>query len=294
MEYMKVKTILSRTKDTGWFGTSYNMNLYRGCTHGCIYCDSRSECYQNPDFGTIYAKQDALKILRDELRRKVRPGVVGTGSMSDPYNPREKDLLLSAHSLELLNAFEFGVAIATKSDLICRDIPVLQDIAKHSPVICKLTITCADDDTARKLEPYAPPSSRRFDALEKLCGAGLFSGILLMPLLPYINDTEENIRTIVTRARDCGARFIYPSFGVTQRAGQREYFHNALERLYPGMAARYMKRYGMDYHCAVPHAGTLYRNFAALCDEYGLLYKMPDIISASTQPYSSIQLSFFQ
>ena len=129
MEYIPAKTIVNRTKDPGWFGTEYNMNIYRGCCHGCIYCDSRSDCYRNDDFDQVKAKADALRIIRDDLARKANPGVVATGSMSDPYNPFERDLLLTRRALILLEAYGFGAAIATKSDLITRDIDMGRIIA---------------------------------------------------------------------------------------------------------------------------------------------------------------------
>ena len=141
MQTVPAKTIVTRCKSTGWFGYAYNMNIYRGCCHGCIYCDSRSDCYRIDDFDTVRAKENALAVIRDDLRRKVRTGVVGTGAMSDPYNPFEAGELLTRHALELLNAFGFGVGIATKSDLILRDIDILQEIRTQSPVIAKLTVT---------------------------------------------------------------------------------------------------------------------------------------------------------
>ena len=185
MEYVPAKTIVTRTKSTAWFGIDYNMNIYRGCCHGCIYCDSRSACYQIDHFDTVRAKEDALRIIRDDLRRKVKTGVVGTGAMSDPYNPFEKKEELTKHALQLVDAFGFGAAIATKSDLILRDIDILSDIKEHSPVLCKITITAAGDGLASKLEPGVCPSSARFEAVKMLSEAGIFTGILLMPVLPF-------------------------------------------------------------------------------------------------------------
>ncbi len=159
MEYIPAKTIITRSKRPEyWFGTEYNMNIYKGCCHGCIYCDSRSNCYGVEAFDTVRAKENALEIIRDELRRKTKRGVIATGAMSDPYNPFEEKLLLTRHALELCNAFEFGVAIATKSTLLERDIDVLCDIKEHSPVLCKVTITTCDDSLAKKLEPGVNPS----------------------------------------------------------------------------------------------------------------------------------------
>lgn len=221
-----------------WFGTDYNMNIYRGCCHGCIYCDSRSECYHIDRFDTVRAKENTLQIIRDDLQHKAKTGVVGTGAMSDPYNPFEEKELLTRHALELLDAFGFGAAIATKSDLIIRDLDVLKGIQEHSPVLCKVTVTTLDDRLASKIEPHAPSSSRRLNAVERLAGAGIFTGILLMPVLPFLEDNEENILGIVRRAAECGARFIYPAFGVTLRQNQREYFLEKLEEAFPGKASR--------------------------------------------------------
>lgn len=295
MEYVPAKTIVTRTKTTEWFGMEYNMNIYRGCCHGCIYCDSRSACYGVEEFDRVRAKQDALKVIRDDLRRKIKPGVVGTGAMSDPYNPFEKDLELTRHALELLSAYQFGAAIATKSDLIVRDIDLLREIAAQSPVICKLTVTAFDDVLAKKLEPHAPSSTRRFDAVARLRDADIFAGILLMPVLPFIEDTDENVMAIVRRAGECGARFIYPAFGMTTRQNQREWYLQKLEELFPseGLRARYEKKYGTNYQCTSPRARTLWKSFAAECDRLGILYHMKDIIGAYKMGYADNQLSFF-
>ena len=288
------KTIVTRTKKpAAWFGAEYNMNIYRGCSHGCIYCDSRSECYRNFDFDTVKVKEDALRIIRDELRKKARSGVISTGAMSDPYNPLEDELKLTRHSLELINAFGFGVAIDTKSPLVTRDIDILQDIRQHSPIIIKLTITTADDALCRKLEPNVAPSSERFAAIKTLADSGIYAGVLMMPLLPFINDTDENITAIVTKAHAAGARFIMPSFGMTLRQGNREYFYEQLDTLFPGLSAKYAARYGNKYVCTSPHARKLWANFRAQCDELGLLYKMSDITKHYRMGYAEKQLSLF-
>ena len=153
------RSIVIKNKSTAWFGTRYTMNIYRGCSHGCIYCDSRSECYGVQDFDTVRVKSDALAVIRNDLRSKTQSGVVATGSMSDPYNPFEKELQLTRHALELLDAYGFGAAVATKGTLITRDADILREIASHSPVLCKITVTTCDDALAAKLEPRAPSSS---------------------------------------------------------------------------------------------------------------------------------------
>ena len=293
MEYIKAKTILQKCKDSSWFGNDYNMNLYRGCCHGCIYCDSRSDCYQIEDFDKVRAKDNALMILRDELRRKVKTGVIGTGSMSDPYNPFERDERLTEKSLMLIDAYGFGITVITKSPLITRDIPLYKQIAEHSPVLCKMTITTADDKLSRLVEPRVAVSSERFDALARMSDEGVFTGITLMPVLPFIEDTEDNIRTIVRRAHECGVRCIYPAFGMTLRSGNREYFYQKLDESFPGLKDQYIRRYGNRYECPSPNAKKLWQVFTEECARYGILYEMKAIINAYKAGYEDGQLSFF-
>lgn len=295
MEYVPAKHLLHRSRSTEWFGTDHTMNIYRGCCHGCLYCDSRSDCYQIEGFDQVRVKTDALRILRDDLARKARPAFICTGSMSDPYNPFEVELQLTRHALELIDAYSCGVAAATKSDLIVRDIDILASIQSHSPVICKLTVTTTDDALAAKIEPGAPSPSRRLAALKKLSEAGLFAGVLLMPVLPFLEDSDENVLSVVEGAARAGAKFIYPALGVTMRQGQREYFLDGLERAFPGqgLKERYLRQYGDRYQCASPRARALWRVFTAACRERGILYDMKSIIRAATLGYGERQLTFF-
>lgn len=293
MEYVKAKTILQKTKSTEWFGADYNMNLYRGCCHGCIYCDSRSKCYGIEDFDKVRGKADCLKILRGELKRKVRTGVIGTGAMSDPYNPYERTELLTRHSLELIDAYEFGCAILSKSALIVRDTDLFLAIKEHSPMICKMTVTAADDNISRIAEPNVSPSSERFDALSRLSGAGLFTGIVMTPILPFIEDSAENILGTVRMGHEAGIKFIYADFGMTLREGNREYFYEKLDESFPGLREKYIARYKSSYECVCLNATALRRSFAEECERFGILYKMRDIVAASRKGYENSQLSFF-
>lgn len=295
MEYVPAKTIVTKTKTDAWFGMDYNMNIYRGCCHGCIYCDSRSDCYRIPDFDTVRVKQDALRVIRDDLRRKVKKGVIGTGSMSDPYNPFEKELLLTRHALELVNAFGFGIGIATKSDLIKRDIDVLSEIREHSPVLCKITVTTTEEELAAKIESGAPSPSRRLDAVASLAQAGLFTGILLMPVLPFLEDSEENITGVIRAAGQAGARFIYPAFGMTLRANQKLWYYEKLKKLFPqkDYVALYKNKYGTSYQCTSPNARKLWTVLTRECEKYKMLYRMKDIIHAYKAGYADGQMSLF-
>lgn len=197
--------------------------------------------------------------------------------MSDPYTPAEKSLKLMRYGLELINAYRFGVAIATKNTLVTRDIDVLQDISKRAPVIVSLTITTADDDLAKQVEPGSPSSSQRFETLKELSDAGIFCGVLMMPILPFINDTEENVLEIVRLAHQAGAKYVYAHMGLTLRNGQREFFYNHLDKNFPTLKEKYEKQYGLKYQANSPNSRRLYQVFKKECQRLGLLYKMEDI-----------------
>lgn len=294
MEFIQAKTIISGyASGHTWFGNNYTMNIYKGCCHGCIYCDSRSACYGVDRFDVVRAKENALAIIGRELKSKRRTGVIGTGAMSDPYNPLEKEYRLTRGALELINANKFGVSIATKSDLITRDIDVLRAIAKHSPILVKITVTTAEDELCQKLEPNVAVSSKRMAAIKELADNGIFTGLLLMPVLPFLEDTEENISAIVQLASENGAKFIYPAFGVTLRQNQRDWFYQKLDELFPALKQKYIRQYSNAYECHSPHAEPLWQLFIKECNKAGILYKMQDIIQAYKTGYDDRQLSLF-
>lgn len=295
MEYVPAKTILSGfTENDFWFAENYNMNIYRGCCHGCIYCDSRSECYRVTNFDEVRAKENALALLYRDIKSKRKKGVIGTGAMSDPYNPFEKELELTRGALKLINEFGFGIAIATKSPLVARDIDLLKKIKEHSPVLIKLTVTAWEDELSKKVEPNAAPSSRRFAAIKQLSENGIFTGLLMMPVLPFIEDTEENIKGIIRLAYENGARFIYPAFGVTLRQNQRDWYFEKLDLLFPGIKKKYLKEFGDAYECKSPNAEYLKAIFKDECTRLGLLYRMKDIVRAYRQGYEDRQLSLLE
>lgn len=294
MKLIPAKTIISGySANNPWFGSNYNMNIYKGCCHGCIYCDSRSECYHVENFDEVRAKENALAIIERELKSKRRTGVIGTGAMSDPYNVFEKEYCLTRGALSLINTYGFGSAIATKSNLITRDIDILKEIQRHSPVLIKITITTCDDKLCKRIEPDVSIASERFAAIRELSENGIFTGILLMPVLPFLEDNEENISGIIHGAHESGARFIYPAFGVTLRQNQREWYYKKLDALFPGLKQKYIKQYGSTYSCHSPEAGRLWQLFRKECDSHDILYKMEDIIKAYKQGYENIQLSLF-
>lgn len=295
MEWIKAKTILSSYKmQTQWFGTEYNINLYRGCSHGCIYCDSRSSCYHVDDFDRIRPKEGALDILEKELGSRRRKGVIAMGAMSDPYNPLEESLNLTGGALNLIDRSRFGLGLATKSNLVVRDIPLFQRISSHSPLLLKMTVTTMDESLASKIEPWVSRPIERIEALAELNSAGLFAGILLMPVLPFLEDNAENILAVIEAGHQAGVPFIYAGFGVTLRDNQRDWYYDQLDKHFPGMSFQYKRFFNDSYGCALPKVEALEALFQRECEARGILYKMDDIIRAYRKDYDKeSQLDLF-
>lgn len=297
MKYIEAKSIVSSYQgNNSWFGINYNMNIYKGCPHGCIYCDSRSECYGIEEFDAVRAKLNSTAIIRKDLKSKRKKGVVGTGAMSDPYNVFERKYEYTREALKLIDEFGFGIGIATKSSLITRDIDILKRIKTHSPVIIKITITTYDDKLCGKIEPNVSLSSKRFQALKMLSDEGIYAGILLMPILPFINDTEENIVNIVRKAYDNGAKFIFAyGMGLTLRGNQRDYYYEKLIKLFPEkkLVEQYVNGYGNSYECSSQNSRKLWSVFTKECNKYGILYKMNDIINDYKRGYYEEQIKWF-
>lgn len=295
MEFVKAKTILTKVKDgSEWYGVDYNMNLYRGCSHGCIYCDSRSNCYHIDNFDRVRGKENALYILEKELSKKRTKGVVGIGSMSDTYNPLEIKYEQTRGALKLISKYGFGVSIDTKSDLILRDLDLLKEINSKNNVIIKFTITTPDDKLSKIIEPNVCVSSKRLEAIKTLNDNGIFAGIMLNPVLPFITDNEEDIKTLVRLASEYGAKFIHTYMGMTLRENQRDYYFNKLEEHFIGLKSKYIKTYGDKYNCLPKNYKYLYNVFVNECNKYGVLYKMDDIIKAyKKKDASNEQISLF-
>jgi DNA repair photolyase len=269
------KALLSSAKQPdSWFGIKYTMNLYRGCQHQCIYCDSRSECYQIENFADVIVKVNAIDLLKKELPRKRVKGTIGTGSMSDPYLPLEATRRLTAQALEVIAEYEFPLHALTKSDLVLRDLDTLRAISKVYAAI-SFTITTADDELGKKIEPGAPLVSRRFAAMAQLAEAGLLTGVLLMPVLPFIEDNPANITAIVTRAKAYGATYIMAAFGMTLRDRQRAYYYAQLDRLFPGLRSQYERQFGNRYSASARNAKQLEQVFREACERHGLATRMP-------------------
>ena len=270
MHYVKVMDILS---------PSNGMNLYRGCSHGCIYCDSRSKCYQmNHDFEDIEVKENALELLEAALRRKRKRCMIGTGAMTDPYIPLEKKLGYTRKALLLIEKYGFGVALQTKSDLVLRDLDILRQINEKTKAVVQMTLTTADEKLCRIIEPNVSTANERFEALKALRDAGIPTVVWLCPVLPFINDTEENIRTILGMCVEAGVRGVLCfGMGLTLREGNREYFYRQLDIHFPRLKERYIREYGNNYMVDSPRSTELMRLFHRICEENGILHSNDQI-----------------
>ena len=271
-----------------WFGLKYNMNLYRGCQHQCIYCDSRSACYQIENFSDVLVKANAIDLLRDELSRKRVKGTIGTGSMNDPYMPIEAQRKLTRQALQVIAEFHYPVHIITKSDLVLRDLDILCEINQVYAAV-SITITSADDILGKKVEPGAPRVSERFKAIQILAENGIKTGVTLMPVLPFLEDNLDNIHQVVFRAHEAGAEYIIPSFGMSLRDRQREYYYQKLDQHFPGLRGKYEQNFGYQYHVPADNTLNLERKFQDWCAEFGIATRMPRY---SPQQGNQMQLLF--
>lgn len=256
--------------------------------HGCIYCDTRSECYQIDNFDTdISVKTNAIDLLKKELSSKRYRQTIGFGSASDPYVSIEKDYKFTKQALELIRDLRFPLFLLTKSNMVVRDIEVIEQISKQNYACIAFTITTADDDLAKIIEPRAPLPSERLKAMSILSVLGIKTGVVIMPTLPYITDSEKNITDIVKFSKQSGASFVYPSFGVTMRDRQRDYFYEHIDE---DTKSKYINRYKNYYQCASPNYKKLKTAFVRTCNELNISYEMPSYDKLN----SIAQLNFFK
>ncbi len=288
---VEATNILTTTKNpSAWFGVKYNMNVYRGCEHKCIYCDSRSECYRINRFDTeLLVKKNAPFLLRKELSHKKAKGIIGTGAMSDPYTYYEEKSLVMRKCLEVISEFKYPLNIITKSNLILRDLDLLEQISKAGACVV-FTITTTDDTLSKIVEPYAPLPSKRLKAMKILSEKGIKVGVTLMPVLPFLEDTEKNILSVVREVKKYGGNFIIPGFGVTLRDRQRDYFYKELEKSFPNLKEKYEKKYGNNYSCSPDNVKVLKSIFEKECSILGLETKMRDF--ANEHRYEQLEFKF--
>ena len=268
MHFVEAKGLLTGS------GGRYGMNVYRGCTHGCIYCDSRSNCYQmNHEFEDIEVKENAIELLENTLRRKRKHCIIGTGSMSDPYMPLEAQLEYTRKALLLIEKYGFGATLITKSDRVLRDLDILKRINQKTKAVVQMTLTTADEALCKLIEPNVSTTKQRFEALKILRDNNIPTVVWLCPVLPYINDTEDNIRRILDMCVAAKVRgIICFGMGLTLREGNREYFYRQLDKSFPGLKERYIREYGNQYVINSPKSAELMRLFHRTCEQNGIMH----------------------
>ena len=289
MHYIQASKILS---------SDNRINIYRGCSHGCIYCDSRSKCYNlDHEFTDIAVKENALELLEAELVKKRNKVVVDIGSMSDPYMPLENELKLTKKLLELLIKYGHGISLITKSDLVLRDLDLLIKINKQTKASVAMTLTTYDDELCKLIEPNVIPTSKRFETLKKLSEAGINTYVWLTPILPFINDSLDNLRGILNLCKEAKVKgIILFNFGVTLRDGNREYFYSKLDEFFPKIKKEYIKKYNKSYLCDSPYSKYLMDYFIRFCKENNIEFdyaKIETEIKNLETEVSYEQLSLF-
>lgn len=265
MHYVKVKGILSANN---------GMNLYRGCSHNCIYCDSRSKCYQiNHDFEDIEVKENALELLENALRHKRKKCMIGTGAMTDPYIPLEMQIKNVRKSLEIIDKYGFGVTLQTKSNRILRDLDLLTSINNKTKCVVQMTLTTYNDELCKKIEPNVCTTKERFEVLKIMRDNGIPTVVWLCPILSYINDTEENINGILEMCKEAQVYgIICFNMGLTLREGNREYFYKQLDKSFPGLKEIYIKKYRNQYIIDSPNNARLMKLFHNKCEASGIVH----------------------
>ena len=286
MEIILAKTILSKNN---------SVNLFRGCSHGCIYCDSRSEVYNNPDFENIKVKENAINIFELELMKKKEKVMISTGAMMDPYMHIEEELQLTRKMLEVIYKYGHGVSLLTKSSLILRDLDLLKKINERSKCIVAMTLTTYDDILCKTLEPNVACTSERVDVLKKLNAAGIETMVWISPILPYINDTDENIEGLLKYCKEAKVKGIITfGLGLTLRKGNREYFYQKLEQDFPGLKERYTQKFGHSYGHGLPHYQRLNQKIKKFCQENELLFEYQEVMAyCNKYPQRVEQLTLF-
>lgn len=269
MHFVEAKGILS---------SNNGMNIYRGCTHGCIYCDSRSKCYGfKHEFEDIEVKINAPQLLEKALKSKRKKCMIGTGAMCDPYLHIEENLKLTRKCLELIDQYEYGVAVQTKSTRVLRDMDLLKSINDKTKAVVQMTMTTYDETLCKILEPNVSTTKERFETLLQFKEAGIPTVVWLTPILPFINDTEENIRGILEYCVEAGVKgIICFGMGVTLRDGDREYFYKALDKHFPGIKNKYIRTYGNAYDIPSPNNEKLLEIFKEVCVKNGMIYQIKE------------------
>lgn len=272
---------MHKVKAKGILSAANGMNIYRGCQHGCIYCDARSKCYQmNHRFENIEVKENAPELLENALKRKRRKCMIGTGAMSDPYIPLEKELKLTRRCLEIIDRYGFGVTVQTKSASVMRDIDLFTKINDKSKAVLQMTLTTADESLCRIIEPNVSVTKERFETLKAFHENGIPSVVWFSPFLPFINDTKENIDGLLKYCIDAKIRgIICFGIGLTLRDGDREYFYSRLDKHFPNMKERYIYTYGNSYQLTSSNNNVLMNRISEVCRNHGIMFGVENVFS---------------
>lgn len=258
-----------------------NMNIYRGCTHGCIYCDSRSECYgMTYTFEDIEVKTNAVELLDQTLKKRRKKCMITTGAMTDPYIPLEKELKNTRSCLEVIEKHGFGACVLTKSDLILRDIDLLKRINEKTKCVVQMTLTTYDEELCKIIETNVCTTKRRYEVLKEMKKAGIPTIVWMTPMLPFINDTRENVDGLLELCKAAGVKGLLTfGIGMTLRYGNREYYFKKLDEHFSGLKLEYMRKFGSSYGIKSPNHVSLTKRIKSFCGENDMIYGEKEVFS---------------
>lgn len=281
----------------GILSSSNGMNIYRGCTHGCIYCDARSHCYgMDHIFEDIEVKANVLQLLEDALKKKRKKCMIGTGAMSDPYIHLEENLQNTRKCLELIDKYGFGLAIQTKSNRILRDLDLLKSINKKAKCVVQMTLTTYDEELCKIIEPNVSTTKERFEVLKIMRDNKIPTVVWLSPILPYINDTEKNIRGILDYCIEAKVKgIIVFGIGLTLRNGNREYYYKNLDKHFKGLKEKYIREYGNSYEVLSKNHEKLMKIIKDTCQQNNIIFGVKEVFNymkAFEEENNEVQIGF--
>lgn len=276
--YREFKSTLNILKyPDSWFWSRYTLNTYSGCVHACIYCDARSQRYYlDQDFeNEVIIKTDFAKKLDNRLKRarKLLPDVIAPGGVNDAYQPIEKKVENTKKVLQVIAKHQFPLNIATKSNLVTRDIDILKKIADDTWCTVGFSISTTNEDLAKFLEPYSSPPSERLEALTtiKKEASNIHVGTYFIPIIPFLEDDDENLEDVFKQSKEAGADFVLFSPGLTMRDSQAEFFIKKLkDSKYGHIIKPLLDLYKGQMHPPAEYTRKLHSRLFNLAEKYNL------------------------
>ena len=290
------KTIINKLKYIdSWFWCRYTINPYSGCEHACVYCDARSEKYYlHPDLdNVVYVKTNVKQMLDKRLKnaRTLLPDVVGLGGVCDAYQPAEAEYKNARNILEVLYKYKYPVFMVTKSTMVMRDLDLYSKMAEEYYSTITFTITSFDEEIVNFLEPHASPSKERIEALKdiKEKHPKIQTGVCFMPIVPYFEDSDENLEDVISQTKKANCDFILFAPGMSLRDSQAQFFIRKLkDSKYSNLLKKMLDLYKGEMHPNSDYVSKIHNKLVALCKQYELPCRAKRFIPNDYRKYNYI------